>query len=315
MSRRRHPEHDVASEQFQNLIGAMKAQRTAEVPSIPELRVGMDALGQLSPAPEGLELVDVDAGGVPARWVVAPGSSEQVVFYLHGGGYCIGSPVSHGNLAGRLSAATGARVLLVDYRLAPEHPYPAAVEDAVAAYRWLLDEGTGPLGRAAGSADPGDIVVAGDSAGGGLSVALLVSARDQGIALPLAAALISPWTDLDKLGPISDAGLDVDYLRPETLEVFAEAYLDGTDPGDPLASPGLADLSGLPPMLVFAGEHEILLDVAQRLAARAQDAGVDVELVVAAEMPHVPQYFAGMFPEADEATVSVASFIRRHLDG
>lgn len=294
----------MASPQFEAFLQASLAQRTDAPPDIGELRAAGDALAQILPAPEGTEITPVDAGGVPAEWVTAPGTAgDGVIFHLHGGGYCIWSPVPYRNFNGRLAAAAGARILSVDYRLAPEHPHPAAVDDAVAAYRWLLAQGLAP----------GSIAITGDSAGGGLTVATLVALRDAGDPLPACAAPVSPWVDVELIGEMSEDALPFDLLRPDQLKVFADAYLDGADPRTPLANPLHAELSGLPPMLVLVGEREILLDDAKRLTARAEEAGVDVTLHVAPEMIHIWQMFGGMFPEADAAIAATATFMKRFL--
>lgn len=294
----------MPSTQFEAFLQASLAQRTDAPPDIAELRSAGDALAQILAAPEGTEVGATDAGGVPAEWVTAPGTSDdRVIFHLHGGGYCIWSPRPYRNFNGRLAMAADARVLAVDYRLAPEHPHPAAVDDAVAAYRWLLDQGVAPQ----------RIAVTGDSAGGGLSVATLVALRDAGLPLPACAVPVSPWVDLELAGEVSDAAREVDVLRLDHLKVFADAYLAGADARTPLANPLHADLSGFPPMLVMVGEREVLLDDARRLVDRARAAGADAALHVAPEMVHIWQMFGGMFPEADEAVATIASFVNAKL--
>lgn len=294
----------MPSPQFEAFLQASLAQRTDAPPDIADLHAASEALAHILPPPEGTEITPTDAGGVPAEWVSAPGvTDDRVVFHLHGGGYCIWSPVPYRNFNGRLAAATNARVLSVDYRLAPDHPHPAAVEDATAAYRWLVAQGTSPE----------RVAITGDSAGGGLTVATLTALRDAGDPLPACAVPVSPWIDVELTGEVSDDARAVDTLRAEHLKQFADAYLDGADPRTPLANPLHADLRGLPPMLVLAGEREFLLDDARRLTARAQDAGVDVTLHVAPEMIHIWQMFGGVFPEADEAVETIAAFVRERL--
>jgi epsilon-lactone hydrolase len=238
---------------------------------------------------------------VPAEWVVAAGAdSDRVLLYLHGGAYQIGSPATHRHMVALLSGAAGARVLSVDYRLAPEHPFPAALDDAVTAYRWLLATGT----------DRGVLALAGDSAGGGLALATLVALRDAGEAMPAAAVVLSPWTDLALTGESLRTRADADVLiKPGGMAETAEAYLAGQDPRHPYASPLYADLHGLPPLLIHVGDAEVILDDSTRLAARARDHGVDVTLEVWDEMPHVWHAFAGLLPEADQAIERIGGWL------
>ena len=226
----------------------------------------------------------VDAGGVPAEWIVAADApTDRTILYLHGGGFRIGSIESHRDLMQRLSAAVGARVLGINYRLCPEHIFPAPVEDALSAYRWLLDSGI----------PPGSIALAGDSAGGGLVLACMFAARAANLALPSAALLMSPWTDLAATGATFVSRADVDPLhqRPMILSM-AKAYLGPSgDPLDPLASPLYGDLERVPPLLIQCGDCETILDDSVRLADRAAKAGVAVELEVYPSMIHVFQAF------------------------
>ncbi len=210
---------------------------------------------------------------MPGEWIAAPnaGAERPRIYYLHGGGYVIGSINTHRALIARLSAASGARAFAINYRLAPEHPFPAAVEDAVSAYRWLLEQGV----------DPATIVIAGDSAGGGLTVATLVALRDAGVPLPAAAVCLSPWTDMEGIGESAKTRKAADpMIDPEGGLAQAQLYLGGADPRTPLAAPLYADLRGLPPMLIHVGDAEVLLDDSTRLAERAKAAGVDVTLEV-----------------------------------
>jgi acetyl esterase/lipase len=247
----------------------------------------------------------VDAGGVPAEWTAAPGArTDRTLVYLHGGGYCLGSVATHRSLVARLSRAARVRVLSVDYRLAPEHPHPAAVEDAVAALRFAYASGL----------DPARVAVGGDSAGGGLAVAALLALRDRGLPLPAAGVCISPWTDLSASGASVRTRADLDPLvDADDLACLAAAYLGGRDPRAPLASPLFADLRGLPPLLVHVGTAEILLDDATRLAENARDAGVDVELEVWDDMIHVWHAFADLLPEGVQAIEGIATFLEKRL--
>jgi monoterpene epsilon-lactone hydrolase len=242
---------------------------------------------------------------VPAEWVAASGvTGRRVLLYLHGGGYQIGSPATLRRMVTLLSAPLAARVLSVDYRLAPEHPFPAAVDDAVAAYRWLL----------AGGTDPATVALAGDSSGGGLALATLVALRDAGEPMPAAAFAISPWTNLALTGESlrTRAAAEV-MLQPDGIPETAALYLAGADPRHPYASPLYADLRGLPPLLIHVGDAEVVLDDSTRFAARAREAGVDVTLEVWDEMPHVWHAFAGLLPEADQAIARAGDWLRARL--
>ena len=249
----------------------------------------------------------VNAGGVTAEWVSAEGvSNGRVVLYFHGGGYIIGSPRTHRAMLAHLSHASDARLLALDYRLAPEHPFPAPVEDSVAAHRWLLDEGY----------DPGRIAVAGDSAGGGLAVSMLVQSRYLGLPLPGAAVCISPWVDMEGLGDSMETRAEADpMVNRENLMVSAKTYLGGADPKAPLAAPLYADLRGLPPMLIQVGDAEVLLDDSTRLAGVAREAGVEVRMDVWDDMIHVWHVFAPILPEGKQAISQAGEFIKKHTGG
>ena len=249
----------------------------------------------------------VNAGGVTAEWVAAEGASEsRVVLYFHGGGYIIGSPRTHRAMMAHLSKAAGARVLALDYRLAPEHPFPAPVEDSVAAYRWLLGEGY----------DPARIALGGDSAGGGLTVAALVQIRYVGLPMAAAGVCVSPWVDMEGLGESMETRAAVDpMVGKENLMVSAKTYLGGADPRAPLAAPLYADLRGLPPLLIQVGDAEVLLDDSTRLAGVAREAGVEVQMDVWDDMIHVWHIFAPMLPEARKAISQAGEFIKKHTGG
>jgi monoterpene epsilon-lactone hydrolase len=224
-----------------------------------------------------------------------------VLLFMHGGGFELGSVRSDGELAARLGRAGGMRVLFPEYRLAPEHPFPAAIDDVLAAWRWL---------RADQGLSAGSIAVAGDSAGGGLATALLVALRDAGEALPAAAVLMSPTVDLTSSGASMTERADQDPIStPAMLRKFAADYLAGADPRTLLASPLFASLAGLPPLLVLAGTADVLLSDAERLAASAAQAGVDVTLHVGDGLPHVYPIMLGT-PEAAAATEVVGKFLR-----
>jgi acetyl esterase/lipase len=255
--------------------------------------------------PTNITIVPVDAAGVPGEWVISPDTeSHSVLYYLHGGGFTAGSCVTHRELAARLCLASGVRVLLIDYRLAPEHPFPAALEDAAAGYRWLLAQ----------AVSPEQIVIGGDSAGGGLALATLLRLRDHAVALPAAGVLLSPWTDLALTGPTIQTRAEIDPLCSQaSLYRAAQWYLAGADPANPLASPVYAELHGLPPLLIQVGDREILLSDSTRVAERAQAHGVEVTLEVYDELWHVFQGWASALPEGRQAVERIGRFVRRKL--
>lgn len=258
-------------------------------------------LARLSLPPRGVSFTPGDLGGIPGEWVEVPGQSAARLglLYLHGGGYCVGTPATHRTITGHLAARCAARVFAVDYRLAPEHPFPAALDDAAAAARaWLQ-----------GGLDARDLVIAGDSAGGGLTLALALTLRDTGLPLPRALVLFSPFVDLtlDHLPPPPSG--EVMLTRP-WLEECSHAYLAGRDPLDPLVSPIAADLRGLPPTLLQAGSDELLLGDSRRLFQGLQTAGVPARLEVYPRRWHVFQLNAGMLADADRALDAVARFVR-----
>jgi monoterpene epsilon-lactone hydrolase len=259
-----------------------------------------------TPVPDEVKWEPVTAGQVACEWVHGPTNrGGQAVMYIHGGGYVFGSVATYRELIGRLSLAAGMWVLAPDYRLAPEHPFPAAVDDSVAAYRWLLGAGV----------EPGHIVISGDSAGGGLALATLLALRDAGEQLPAAAVLLSPWTDLTCSGDsyVSRATSDPLFTR-EQMVFLAAQYLAGADPTSVLASPIYADLKGLPPLLVHVGSDEVLLDDATQLAERARAAGLDVELRVWDGMWHDFQRFAGRgVIEGQESIDLIGAFIKKRV--
>jgi monoterpene epsilon-lactone hydrolase len=245
----------------------------------------------------------VVAGGVPAEWIVpAEVRPGRAILYLHGGSFNSGSITSHRTLAGNVALACKARALLLDYRLAPEHPFPAAIEDVVAACEWLLAQGI----------DPRQLIVAGDSAGGTLALALCIYRRDQGQPLPAAAVCLSPAPDLnfDSDSWIFNAKKDV-MIDERKERTAVEIYLHGADPQAPLASPYYADLHGLPPLLIQVGSSECLLSDCQGFAEKAKAAGVDVTLEVWPGMQHEWQFAANIMPEGRQAIARVGEFVER----
>lgn len=269
---------------------------------IPARRVAFDARPELGQVPGDIAVTPVQANGVRGEMLVPSGaSSEHTLLYLHGGGYCWGSLDSHRPLVSMLAQACAARVLMVDYRLAPEHRFPAPLVDAANAYRWLLDAGC----------DPAKTALAGDSAGGGLTLALLAYLRDAGNPLPAGAVMISPWTDMTCSGGSYESRAEMDPIcTRELLEQLAAFYLGDADPRDPRASPIFSDLSGLPPLLFQVGTAEILYDDSMRAAASAKDQGVDARVEASEHMVHVWHLFAPMLREGREGIARASEFIR-----
>ncbi len=292
----------MPSPEFQTVLQMLSARPALEAPTVEQMRAGLETISVLFQVPPDVRCEPTDADGIAAEWIAAPETEAgRVVLYLHGGGYVMGSINSHREMVARISRAARSRALAIDYRLAPEHPHPAAVEDAVAAYRWLLGQGVRPEG----------VTIAGDSAGGGLTVATLVALRDAGEPLPAAGVCLSPWVDLEGSGESMRTKHDVDpMVKLDGLLQFAEMYLGGQHPQTPLAAPLHADLSDLPPLLIQVGTAETLLDDSTRLAARAREAGVDVELDPWDDMVHVWQIFGSILPEAREAIERIGAFVR-----
>ena len=298
----------MTTQELENLVSNFRRLQASGETSLAEMRANLIYLERALPVPDDARVEPVDAGGVAAEWVTAPNvepDTDKALLYLHGGGYVYCGPGTHRLLAYNISAAAGLPCLLADYRLAPEHPYPAAVEDAVAAYDWLLAQGY----------KAGRLTVAGDSAGGGLTLAAMLRLRQLDQPLPAALACLSPWTDLTLTGASieSKAASDPLVQRPG-LERCANWYLGGADPSDPLASPLLGDLGGLPPLLIQVGGQEVLLDDAARLAEQAKAAGVAVDYQCWDEMFHVWQLYAPMLSEGRDAIAAIGDFLGRHVD-
>jgi epsilon-lactone hydrolase len=294
----------MSQQQLQALVEMLRSRPVVNPnASVEETRAGFEQMASMFPVDADIKREVVSAGGVKAEWVSAPDADAgRAVLYLHGGGYVIGSINTHRSLAARLSRASKARVLVIDYRLAPEHPHPTAVDDSIAAYRWMLTQGL----------KPARIAVAGDSAGGGLTVATLVAIRDAKLPLPAAGACLSPWIDLEGIGEsmMTKAGVDPIVQKAGLLQMSA-AYLGGKDARTPLAAPLYADLSGLPPLLIQVGTAETLLDDASRLAERARKAGVTVSYEPWEGMIHVWHLFAPMLDEGQQAIDRIGEFVRK----
>lgn len=245
-------------------------------------------------------MLPVDAGGVPGEFTTTPASRpDRDVLFLHGGGYVAGSAALYRHFTWRIATAARARVLAIDYRLAPEHPFPAALHDALVAYRWLVG----------GRADPRRTAVMGDSAGGGLALALLLRLRDDGLELPAAAIALSPWTDLALTGASLSSNEKSDpIVSAADAHLFADCYLAGADPRNPYASPLYGNPAGLPPTLIHVGSDEILHDDAVRMAEILRAAGCRAEIEVWRRMPHVWHLFAPALPEASQAIANIGAF-------
>jgi monoterpene epsilon-lactone hydrolase len=262
----------------------------------------LDQMLAAQPLPADVRTTSGDLGGIPVIFIdIADTEPRGIIFHVHGGGFALGSAGGSVGLASSLARKTGMRAVSVDYRLAPEHPYPAALQDVTAAYRALAGQ--------AGSA--GQVVVSGESAGGNLAIELLIAGKAQGLTMPAAAVLLSPVTDLTAAGSSYAGKADADpAISAQAIRTRAADYLAGADPADPLVSPVFADLSGLPPLLIQAGSHEVLLDDATRLAAKAAADDVAVILDITPGVPHVFQAFAGILDEGDAALNRVARFIQ-----
>ncbi|APR74964.1 6-hexanolactone hydrolase [Minicystis rosea] len=296
----------MASPELKHIVAMLRAIPRRETPSVASMRRGFESMTRLFPTAPDVTITPVDLGGVPGEHVGTPGTEPtRAILYLHGGGFVMGSPATHRDLVARLTRVAGASAFVPDYRLAPEHPFPRGFQDCVAAYRALLARGLAPE----------RIAVVGDSAGGGLTMSLLLSLRDAGIPLPAAAACMSPWVDLTMSGASIELRGEMDpWIPKEGLGLTAQHYLAGADPTDPLASPMLADLARLPPLLIQVGTAEILYDDAARLAERARASGVAVTFEPWEEMIHVWQAFP-MLPEAHEAVLRIGRFVREHTGG
>ena len=294
----------MASAELKTIVDMLRANPMLEG-DVLEMRAGMNAATAGAPPPEGATIQAVDAGGAPAEWTDADGvRSDAAIVYLHGGGYTMGSLDSHRGLVANLSRAAGTRALSVDYGLAPENPFPQAVEDAVNAVQFVHAQGIAA----------NRIVVAGDSAGGGLTAATLIALRDRGIDMPAAGVLISPWLDLTQSAATMETHAAIDPMVSATLlDQCSKAYLKGQDAKDPLASPLFADLTGLPPLLIHVGTAEVLLDDARRFDAAARKAGVDSTLEEWPDMIHVWHTFAGMLPEGSRPSTRWAPSSRNTL--
>jgi len=289
------------SSELQNLLSLLASQAETKTLPIAERRRIDDETGDRFPLPEGLSVESVVVADFKGEWVKAVGSRPGfVLLYLHGGAYVFCSPRSHRHLVAALSEATGFAAFALDYRLSPEHPFPAAIEDSVAAYRWLLDQDIAPS----------RIVIAGDSAGGGLTLATMLSLRDAGLPLLAAGVCISPWVDLTLSGASYTANAEAIATR-DRLTGYVNLYLnDKTDVRHPLVSPVFADLKGLPPLLIQVGAAEPFYDDSISLDAKAKASGVESTLEIWPEMIHVWHYFHPMLTEGRQAIARIGEFAK-----
>lgn len=293
----------MSAQELAFLLKAMKENPLELAVPLPQARRNFDAMLATLPVAADLTFKTASANGVPGIWSEAPGADkDRVVLYFHGGGYVLGTAHGYRSLAGEMGRAAKARSFAIDYRLAPEHPFPAAIDDAVTAYRWLLDQGISPK----------SIGLAGDSAGGGLTVTTLIALRDEGLPLPAGGVMISPWVDLDNSGPSMTGKASVDpSLEKQGLDLFASGYRLGVTPETPrqhLLAPLEADLRGLPPLLIQVGTAEVLLDDSTRLAAKTAAADVATRLSVWPNAMHVWHLFGFMLSEGRDAIREAGNF-------
>ena len=267
-------------------------------------RVSFERIAKLVKFPNHVKRNEIEYAGIQASWFTPDKSSlDKIILYLPGGGYCVGSSNTHKGMIGRMARAYGHPIISIDYRKAPEDPYPAAIEDAVKAYKQLVKD------------EYKNIILSGDSAGGGLALATTMILRDEGFKLPAALVLLSPWTDLTGSGDSVTRKKDRDPLiSPELLEVFAIKYAGKEDLKNPLISPLFGDFTSFPPTLIQVGTEEVLLDDSTRLTKKMKAAGVLVEMEIWEGMMHVFQWMAGLIPEANDSIKQIGAFINRQYD-
>ena len=295
----------MSTEQRETLDAILRQSAFPAGSDVNEQRRLLRELLSAQPLPPEITVTRAELGGVPAAEITVDGvEPRHVVLYFHGGVYVMGDAFLAADLASQIGRRTRAKALSVDYRLAPEHPFPAAVDDALAVYQALLDNGTAPS----------DIAFAGESAGGGLAIATMVNARDHGLPLPAAAFVMSPYADLTLAGATMETKRDLDpLLNPEALRARVADYTSGQDAGLGLISPIFADLAGLPPLIIQAGTHEVLLDDAIRLARQAATADVAVTLDITPGVPHVFQAYHPILDEAAAALNRAGQLLSAHL--
>lgn len=300
----------MASPQAESLKATLwqlrSSAESAQLPSVEEMRSLNDLMESMASDPPAVHFEDIDVEGIPAMWVTPEVAlNDRVLLYLHGGGYVFGSMKCYRKLVGHLAKSIRCRALNLDYRLAPEHPFPAAVEDATKAYIWLLNQGM----------EPHHIALAGDSAGGGLCLACVANLLSKGHPLPSAVVIMSPWTDLSLTGDSIAACDSVDPICPRPfLQKCADLYLAGQYANSPLASPLYGGFERFPPMYIQVGEYETLRDDSVRLVDKARAAGIEVHLDIFPEMVHLFQLAAGNMPEADDAVERISKWLREQLE-
>lgn len=284
----------------------LKPEIWDENTSIPAFREMCESVNRkmANALPAGLEVTPFDLNGMHAEWLIPAGAGkDKVILYTIGGGYISGTCSDHRTLVAKVAQTSGIALLMFDHRLAPEHPYPAALEDSLMAYRWLLGQ----------EITPDNIVIMGESAGGGLCLATLLAIRDQGLPLPAGAVALSPWTDLTLAGESYRTKRNVCISPPGMSKVCSQYYYGEHDPTNPWISPLYGDLRGLPPMFINVGTYETMLDDSTRFIAKAKAAGVDATLVMGEKMVHCYPLMAPMFPEATQALDEICAFIKRRL--
>lgn len=294
----------VASAENTQLIKRLRETKAVAGATVEENRRLFDEGAAAFVVPENIAREKIDAGGVPCEWFRVSSAAKGAVLYLHGGGFVIGSTISHGALIARIAAASGYNVLGVNFRLAPEHPFPVPLNDCVSAYLYLLNQGFAPE----------NIALVGDSAGSALVISTLLSLRDQGLPKPACGVALSAWADLTLTAGSLQRNAERDpVVTKEILQGMAPLYTAGQDAADPLISPVFADLSGLPPLLLQVGDRDVCEDDSRKLAANASAAGVDVQFEFWPEMIHCWHTYYDTLPEARDAVSKVGTYLRDHL--
>ncbi|HEY2206279.1 MAG TPA: alpha/beta hydrolase [Pseudonocardia sp.] len=296
-------ESDALRDHFRSMTERMAAQPDMDLTT---LRSMLEELHVRAAEPTGVTYEEVIAGGRPALWCIpVDGADDRAILYTHGGGFVSNTMDSHRKIAGHLARAAGCRALVLDYRLAPEHPFPAQLSDAVAAYRWLLDQGF----------EAGHLATAGDSAGGNLATSTVLKLRADGLPPPAAIVALSPWYDMECDGPTLESNAATDtFITRDVVRLMSTMFLGSAgSPTDPLANPLRSDPTGLPPVYLTCGSHETLQDNAERFADLARNAGVEVTLEVGEGMQHVYPFMAGRAPEADRTIDAIGRWLRPRL--